>query len=113
MSIVILNYTLVGSDSKSQGNRNFHECNIITDFFEQVAKDFFDNKGLDHKNHTSDADNSENLSLIEVNESPEDPLIQSFIFVSHQIVISKVTLYKELYIAHFYPELTPPPPKFS
>nr|WP_152605996.1 hypothetical protein [Pedobacter glucosidilyticus] len=113
MSIVILNYTLVGSDSKSQGNGNFHECNIITDFFEQVAKDFFDYKGLDHKNDTSDADNSENLSLIEVNESPEDPLIQSFIFVSHQIVISKVTLYKELYIAHFYPELTPPPPKFS
>ncbi|MRX48534.1 hypothetical protein [Pedobacter puniceum] len=113
MSIVILNYTLVGSDSKSQGNGNFHECNIITDFFEQVAKDFFGYKGLDHKNHTSDADNNRNFSLIEVNEIPEYLLTQSLTFSSYQIIISKVILYKELYKEHFFPELTPPPPKFS
>ncbi len=113
MSFIILNYTLSGSDSASKANRNFDECNILTGFFEQLPKAFLNYEGLGHKNHTSDTDNSGNFFLKEVNESPEYPLIQTFIFVSHQIVTSKVVLYKELYKAHFFLELTPPPPKFS
>jgi hypothetical protein len=113
MFLVILNCTMGASKSKHQDIRNFHGCSILTNFLTQVAQVFLSLEGFNDNNSESDFDKNTIFSLIEVNESPESPLIERFIFVSHQIVISKVTLYKELYKAHFYPELTPPPPKFS
>jgi hypothetical protein len=109
--LVVLNYTLVCYEAKHQEHRNFHECNLLSGFFIEKVHDFLSYHGLENKNHPSDIDNNKNFSLIEVNENPEYPLIHSFIFNTHQVIISKVLLYKEFYKERFFPELTPPPPK--